>query len=121
MDTATQNLALALAELLQPQRMRPLRPQDEAFELKARREEAAGRERERLLLRTYHMGTKPTLGLEYDDRLYIRLNCCASTAYAYLDLYQTDPAGLRHTRAGKKYLITEQAVREWLGDLKAAA
>jgi hypothetical protein len=120
MDADIQKLALALAELLQPQYPRPLRPQDEAFELKARREEAAGRERERLLLRTYHMGTKPTLGLDYDDRLTTRLNCCSSTAYAYLGLYQTDPAGLRHTRAGKKYLISEQAVREWLGDFKAS-
>ena len=117
---AAQNLALALAEVLN-QQPRRLRPQDEAFELKARKAEAEGREQARILRRMYHMGSKPTLGLDYDDRLPVRLGCCAATAYAYLDLYQHDAAGLRHTRAGKKYLISEQAVQEWLGDLKAAA
>ncbi len=29
--------------------------------------------------------------------------------------------GIRHQRAGDKYLVTEQAVREWFRDRKAAA
>lgn len=65
--------------------------------------------------RTYHMGTKPTDGLAYDDRLTARLKCCATTAYAYLEL-PVARGGLRHARLGKKYLVTERAVREFLGD-----
>jgi hypothetical protein len=68
--------------------------------------------------RTYHMGTKPTPGLGYDDRLTTRIKCCATSCYTYLDL-PVQRGGLRHQRIGKKYLITEQAVREWLGDAEA--
>jgi hypothetical protein len=71
-----------------------------------------------LATRTYHMGTKPTPGLGYDDRLTTRIKCCATSCYAYLEL-PVHRGGLRHQRIGKKYLITEQAVREWLGDAEA--
>lgn len=66
-------------------------------------------------MRVYHMGAKPTLGLSYDDRLVKRIKCSSHTAYSYLNLL-TKRGGIRHTRVGSKYLVTEQAVREWLGD-----
>jgi hypothetical protein len=65
--------------------------------------------------RTYHMGTKPTPGLDYDDRLTTRLKCCATTAYSYLELLP-HKGGLRHTRLGKKYHITERDVRRFEGE-----
>jgi len=79
-----------------------------------------GQRRAEIENRTYHMGSKPTLGLDYDDRLTVRLGCCASSAYDYLGL-EPKHGGIRHTRMGKKYHITERAVREWEGDMKAAA
>ena len=77
-----------------------------------------GKQQAEIENRTYHMGSKPTLGLGYDDRLTTRLGCCASVAYDYLGLTR---GGIRHTRLGKKYHITERAVREFEGDVKAAA
>jgi len=79
-----------------------------------------GQRRAEIEQRTYHMGSKPTLGLDYDDRLTARLGCCASVAYDYLSM-EHKRGGIRHTRLGKKYHITERAVREWEGDMKAAA
>lgn len=76
-----------------------------------------GQRRAEIENRTYHMGSKPTPGLGYDDRLTARLGCCASVAYDYLGLKR---GGLRHLRLGKKYHITERAVREFEGDLTAA-
>lgn len=70
--------------------------------------------------RTYHMGTKPTPGLGYDDRLTTRLKCCSKTAYAYLDLLPHN-GGLRHRRLGKKYHITERDVRRFEGEVSADA
>jgi hypothetical protein len=71
-----------------------------------------------VLTRTYHVSAKPTQGLNYDDRLTTRIKCGANMAYAYLSLSEKE-GGLRHFRIGKKYLVTEQAVREWLGDRPA--
>jgi hypothetical protein len=73
-----------------------------------------------LLARTYHMGQKPTLGKDYDDRLTVRLGVSPNTAYAYLALAETR-GGIRHRRFGKKYHVTERALQEWEGDLKAQA
>jgi excisionase family DNA binding protein len=81
-------------------------------------ERAAALAREEVLMRVYHMGTKPTVGLSYDDRLFKRIRCSSHTAYSYLKL-SGKRGGIRHTRVGSKYLITEQAVREWLGDMPA--
>lgn len=67
------------------------------------------------LERTYHMGAKPTPGLDYDDRLLKRLKKSENTVYAYLGLAVQD-GGLRHKRTGKSYTVTEQAVQEFLGD-----
>lgn len=66
-------------------------------------------------LRTYHMGTLATPGRGYDDRLTARLGMGATSCYKYLEL-PVHRGGLRHQRIGKKYLVTEQACREWLGD-----
>jgi hypothetical protein len=73
-----------------------------------------GQRRAEIENRTYHMGSKPTPGLDYNDRLTVRLGCCAKVAYDYLNL-EHKRGGIRHTRMGKKYHITERAVREWEG------
>jgi hypothetical protein len=66
--------------------------------------------------RTYHMGQKPTLGKDYDDRLTVRLGIAPTTAYYYLGLPEHQ-GGIRHRRFGKKYHVTERAIRKWEGDL----
>ena len=68
--------------------------------------------------RIYHAGTKATAGLDYDDRLSARLGCCTKTVYAYLDLFPK-AGGLRHTRLGKKYHVTERDVRRFEGEQAA--
>jgi hypothetical protein len=89
-------------------------------ELKIKEAKAAGRARAEAEQRTYHMGTKPTLGKGYDDRLTVRLGCSPTTAYTYLGLPE-HRGGIRHRRLGKKYHVTERAIREWEGDAKVAA
>lgn len=73
-----------------------------------------------LLTRTYHLGTQPTPGRAYDDRLTTRLGVGHNMAYSYLML-PVGEGGLRHTRLGKKYIVTEEAVRDFFGDSKVAA
>ncbi len=73
---------------------------------------------------TYHLGTEPTPGRGYDDRLTVRLGVSRSTIMAELDLWRAHAGklgGLRHALGGKKYWVSELACREWLGDAKAAA
>lgn len=82
--------------------------------------QATGQRRAEIEVRVYHMGAEPTPGLGYDDRLTVRLGCSANTAYKYLGLPE-HRGGIRHRRLGKKYHVTERALREWEGDLKAAA
>ena len=77
--------------------------------------QAAGQMRAEIEQRFYHMGAKPTPGLNYDDRLVVRLGLSRTTAYKYLALPE-HRGGLRHRRAGKKYHVTERAIREWEGD-----
>lgn len=62
--------------------------------------------------RTYHMGSTPTPERGYDDRLTTRLGQCATTCYKYLGL-PVSRGGLRHSRLGKKYHVTEQDVRDF--------
>jgi hypothetical protein len=81
--------------------------------------EAEGHRRAEIEQRTYHMGKIPTLGKDYDDRLTARLGCSPTTAYLYLGLSE-HRGGIRHRRFGKKYHITERAVRAWEGDDVAA-
>ncbi|MGI4862398.1 MAG: hypothetical protein ACRYFZ_00630 [Janthinobacterium lividum] len=74
--------------------------------------------------RTYHLGTEPTGGRGYDDRLTVRLGLSRSTIMAELTLwreYGGKRGGLRHMLGGTKYWVSEQACREWMGDRKAAA
>lgn len=92
----------------------------DASELQAIEAKAAGQARATIEVRRYHLGATPTRGLDYDDRLTVRLGCSATTAYAYLALPE-HRGGIRHRRLGKKYYVTELALREWAGDLKAAA
>ncbi len=73
-----------------------------------------------LLARTYHLGTQPTPGRGYDDRLTSRLGISHSMAYNYLAL-PVAQGGLRHSRLGKKYIVTEEAVRDFFGDAKISA
>ena len=78
-------------------------------------EQARGAHAAEIENRTYHLGTKPTAGLDYDDRLTARLKCCSKTAYSYLELPVTR-GGLAHRRLGKKYHVTERDVRRFEGE-----
>jgi hypothetical protein len=113
---ATLQLAQAIERILLSQQ--PAQPQ--ALDIEARKAEAEGRELAAIANRTYHMGAKPTPGLTYDDRLTTRLGCGSTTAYLYLSQPE-HRGGIRHQRLGKKYHITERAVRDWEGDNKAQA
>lgn len=69
--------------------------------------------------RRYTMNAQPTSGLGYDDRLTMRLGCSKTKVYELLAAYTNGhEGGLRHQRVGRKYVISEQAVREWFGDSK---
>jgi hypothetical protein len=92
---------------------------DSATDLAREEKVATASRRAEIEQRTYHMGKTPTMGKDYDDRLTARLDCSPTTAYAYLALAE-HRGGIRHRRLGKKYHITERAVREWEGDPIAA-
>jgi hypothetical protein len=77
--------------------------------------QAEGKQRAEIENRTYHMGKKVTASLDYDDRLTTRLKCSPTTAYAYLSL-PVKRGGLQHRRFGKKYHVTERAVRSFEGE-----
>jgi hypothetical protein len=73
---------------------------------------------------TYHLGATPTVGRAYDDRLTVRLGLSRTTIMQALALWRTyggKRGGLRHLQVGAKYLVSEEACREYLGDIKAAA
>jgi hypothetical protein len=114
MDSA-QQLVIALQRFLKEQPPQSLQAVAPATNPQIYEAEAAGRARAEAEQRTYHMGTKPTLGLDYDDRLTARLKCSLTTAYTYLGLPE-HRGGIRHRRFGKKYHVTERAIREWEGD-----
>jgi hypothetical protein len=70
------------------------------------------------LRKTYLLCKEPTVGRGYDDRLTVRLGLSRSTILRELELYRTGGGkhgGLRFTWSGK-YIVSEQACREWLGD-----
>jgi hypothetical protein len=69
-----------------------------------------------MLARTYHLGSIITPGRGYDDRLTIRMGLGRSKLRELLEIGPVR-GGLRRSRAGDKFLVTEAAVREWLGDL----
>jgi hypothetical protein len=78
-------------------------------------------ERARLLVdaeikaRTYHLGKNPTPGRGYDDRLTMRMGFGLTKLRELLQLTE-ERGGLRHQRAGRNYIVTELAVRQWFGD-----
>ena len=78
-------------------------------------EQARGAQAAEIENRTYHLGTKPTAGLGYDDRLTTRLKCCSKTAYTYLEM-PVARGGLAHRRLGNRYHITERDVRRFEGE-----
>jgi hypothetical protein len=90
------------------------------YELALRRQElevAADR-----LARTYHLGTKPTPGRGYDDRLTIRLGRSRSALMAELALWEEFAGrrgGLPHTRSGSKYWVSEPDCQEYANAKKA--
>jgi hypothetical protein len=68
-------------------------------------------------VRTYHLGTKPTLGRGYDDCLSARLGPSRPTLMAAIELWKQfggKRGGRAHVRGGKKYWVSGQACREWL-------
>lgn len=67
--------------------------------------------------RTYVQSPRQSQEKRYDDRLHIRLGCGKTKAYELLKAYEEGKeGGLRHQRIGNKYIVTEQAVREYFGD-----
>lgn len=71
---------------------------------------------EEIKTRRYIQSPKQTAGLAYDDRLHIRLGCGKTKAYELLQAGE-EGGGLRSIRIGNKYIVTEQAVREFFGDV----
>lgn len=70
-----------------------------------------------MLSRRYVLSPLPTPKLHYDDRLHVRLGCGKTKAYELVTAYtKGEEGGLRHQRVGNKYIVPEQAVREWFGD-----
>lgn len=78
-------------------------------------EQARGAHMAEIANRTYHLGTKPTPGAGYDDRITVRLKCCTKTARTYLEL-PVAKGGLAHRRLGNRYHITERDVRRFEGE-----
>ncbi len=69
---------------------------------------------------TYHLGGEVSTGRGYDDRLTVRLGLSRPTILTQLNLwrdYSGKRGGLRHICAGNKYVVSELAVREYLGDI----
>ena len=64
--------------------------------------------------RTYHMGTKPTTGRAYDDRLTDRTGLSATTCYELLKL-GGKRGGLDGRQVGNRWYVTEEAVRAFEG------
>lgn len=121
MQTPTLTLTLATQQVLHVQMSDP--QERMTYEALAKHQLALDNEAAQLA-KTYHLGAEPTPGRGYDDRLTVRLGCSRSTLMAELELWRTSAGklgGLRYTQGGKKYWVSEQACREWLGDTKAAA
>ncbi|MDO7846453.1 hypothetical protein Q5H92_08800 [Hymenobacter sp. M29] len=81
---------------------------------------ASEKAKQQELSRAYHMGANITQGCDYDDRLTVRLKMSADTLYRYLSLPVKD-GGLRHRRNGNKYVVSEIACREFMGDMTPEA
>jgi hypothetical protein len=71
---------------------------------------AAAAENQAALMRTYHLGDKPTPGRGYDDRLKMRLGCGADAARELVT-----SGRIAHQFIGNRYSVCEQAVRDFYG------
>lgn len=60
------------------------------------------------LARTYHLGAKRTPGLDYDDRLKMRLGCGDDLARELVS-----SGRIAHQYLGNRYSVCEQAVRDF--------
>ena len=67
------------------------------------------------LRRSYHFGEQPTPGLDYDDRITTRLNLNKQELQEWLD--SPDFNELPHKKLGKRIVVTERGLRQFLGDL----
>ncbi len=77
-----------------------------------------GKQEAEIAIRNYVQSPKQSPHKNYDDRLHVRLNCGKTKAYELLKLYEEGKeGGLRHKRIGAKYIVSEQAVREWEGNV----
>ena len=70
--------------------------------------------------RSYHMGSKPTPGRAYDDRLTDRTGLSATTCYELLKLRYKN-GGIDGRQVGNRWYVTEEAVRAFEGRSKQAA
>lgn len=66
--------------------------------------------------RTYHLGKQATPGLGYDDRLTMRIAPFDEKDLLEIMNKPESDGGLRHRKIGDKYIVTEQAIRQWFGD-----
>jgi hypothetical protein len=69
------------------------------------------------LRKTYHLGTRLTPGRGYDDRLTMRTGLCRATLMLAIEQWRAGGGkrgGLQHICGGKKYIVTEEACRNWL-------
>lgn len=96
-----QVIAVALSGAAEAQVLGMIAAQQEAAR-------AAAAEREAALMRTYHLGDKPTLGRGYDDRLKMRLGCGSDLARELVT-----SGRIAHQYLGNRYSVCEQAVRDF--------
>lgn len=81
-----------------------------------REAEATAKANQEALMRTYHLGEKPTSGRGYDDRLKMRLGCGADIARELVS-----SGRIRHQYLGNRYSVEEQAVRDFYATLPTAS
>jgi excisionase family DNA binding protein len=62
-----------------------------------------------ILARRYLLIPEATPGLEYDDRLHVRLGCGKTKAYELLNA-----GALKGRQIGSRWVVDEQDVREYL-------
>lgn len=66
--------------------------------------------------RTYHFGDEQTPGLPYDDRFSVRMALTGDDLKEFMNTPEQF-GRLRHTKIGSRIVVTERAIREWLGDI----
>jgi hypothetical protein len=101
LDTTNQTFQLYMSEPAQRAYLAQVHGQQETARAVAAEHEAA-------LMRTYHLGNKPTPGRGYDDRLKMRLGCGSDLAREVVT-----SGRIAHQYLGNRYSISEQAVRDF--------